>query len=136
MECSMEGSKPVRDRPLAVCDQRTINAADLQTVRFFYPDREGEICVARHSERHQWMYVSDLTADEVLLIKCYDSERAGPSGFFSEVLSKLFFYHVPSGVPSAHTAFELPNPDGHVTAPRQSIEMRTIAFWPRAGARL
>lgn len=108
------GPAPVRDHPLAVCDGRSFSAGDLMNLRFHYPDRKGEIKVARYSPTHRWLYVSELTQAEVLLIKCFDSERGG--------------------VPSAHTGFRLPAasiPPG--CPPRESIEVRTVAFWPKGG---
>merc|ERR1712192_14760 len=105
------GTAPVRDNPLAICDQQSFGADDFVNLKFLYPDREGEIKVAKYSPTHRWLYVSEMTPEEVLLLKCYDSALGG--------------------VPSAHTGFSMPKssipPD---CPPRESVEMRTVVFWP------
>jgi hypothetical protein len=48
--------------------------------------------------------------DEILMIKCFDSDASGTSRY------------------TAHTSFRLPDADESVTT-RRSIEVRTIAFF-------
>jgi hypothetical protein len=52
-----------------------------------------------------------LQRNEVILLKCYESKEDGRARF------------------TAHTAFEDPSspPDA---APRESIEVRALVFWP------
>ncbi|KAI0400423.1 hypothetical protein F4802DRAFT_585071 [Xylaria palmicola] len=77
----------------------------------------GETMGVAPSERHRFYYVKDMTPDEVLLLKCYDSwgegEPAGRSGL---------------AVRTPHTAFEDPAtpPDAK---PRESIEVRALVFY-------
>jgi len=98
-----------RDWPLAVGDARTFAADDLIASDLIFPHRKGEIYMAAHDPAQRWLYVPDLTPDEALLIKCWDSDP-GVAQF------------------APHTAFEDPTtPPG--TPPRQSIEFRTIAFY-------
>uniref|UniRef100_UPI003A8A709F CmcJ/NvfI family oxidoreductase n=1 Tax=Sphingomonas sp. GlSt437 TaxID=3389970 RepID=UPI003A8A709F len=100
---------PARDWPLVVGDARSIDADDLIASDLIFPNRRGEIYLLAHNPRQRWLYVPDLTPDEALLIKCWDSDpdvaRFAP-----------------------HSAFEdATTPPG--TPPRQSIEFRTIAFF-------
>ena len=68
---------------------------------------------ARNSSLHKWYYYPKMTRDEVLLIKHFDSDV--------RVTGRTCF----------HTAFDDPNaaPDA---PPRESIEVRAIAFFPDA----
>lgn len=101
---------PVRDTPLAVCDARSIAQSDLIKLDLVYPDRVGENYHFVRSERHAWYYFSEMQANEVLLLKCMDSPAPGRARF------------------TAHTAFDDPcAPSG--VRPRESIEVRTIAFY-------
>lgn len=100
---------PVRDAPLAVCAARTIGAGDLVETDLRYRDRLGEVYSMRFSPSHRWFYFSGMQADEALLLKCFDSDRD---------VARF----------TAHTAFDDPSapPD---TPPRQSVEVRTLAFF-------
>jgi hypothetical protein len=102
---------PVLDTPLAVCDARSIDATDLVTIELLYRDRVGENYNFIYSAKQRWYYFSEMAADEVLLLKCFDSADDGRPRF------------------SAHTAFDDPRAPRHAR-PRESIEIRTIAFYP------
>jgi hypothetical protein len=100
---------PVEQAPLAVCDARTIAADDLVPTDLRYRDRTGEVYSLRWSPHHAWFYFPRMEADEAMLLKCFDS--APDRARFT-----------------AHSAFDDPEsrPD---TPPRESIEVRTLAFW-------
>ena len=100
---------PVLDAPLAMADGRTVDQDDLVASDLIYPNRKGETYSVRYNPAHRWYYVPRMTADEALLLKCYDSATDGRTRF----------------VP--HTAFIDPTaPAG--AAPRESIEVRTLVF--------
>jgi hypothetical protein len=98
-----------RDWPLAFADARSIAPEDLIASDLIFPHRRGEIYGLAYNPDQRWRYVPDLTPDEAVLIKCWDSDP-----------------RVARFTP--HTAFADPTtpPD---TPPRQSIEFRTMAFW-------
>jgi hypothetical protein len=100
---------PVQRAPLAVCDARTIAAVDLVPTDLHYRDRNGEVYSLRFNPAHRWFYYPRMEASEVLLLKCFDSART---------VARF----------TAHTAFDDPTapPD---TAARESIEVRTLAFF-------
>jgi hypothetical protein len=102
---------PVQDAPLAVCDARTIQPSDLVLTDLRYKDRTGEVYSLRFSPLHRWFYFSNMQPDEAMLLKCFDSDCASGRARFT-----------------AHTAFDDPtaSPDA---APRESIEVRTLAFF-------
>jgi hypothetical protein len=102
---------PLRDAPLAVCDARSIAFEDFVPSDLIYRDRTGETYAVRYSAVHRWHYAPAMEADEVFLIKCYDSAKDGRARF------------------SPHSAFEDPRAPADVL-PRESIEIRTLAFYP------
>ena len=103
-------SGPVQKTPLAVCCADSIAADDFVPTDLIYPDRNGEIYGFHHNPNHRWLYVSQMRAHEVMLLKCYDSKQDGRARF------------------SAHSAFD--DPSSPEDAPeRESIEVRTLAFF-------
>jgi hypothetical protein len=97
---------PVRRSPLALADASTIAAADLIATDQVFQNRIGEIYHLAHNRAQSWYYAPDMTADEVLLIKGWDSVDDGRAQF------------------TPHTAFPLPDQDRQPA--RESIEIRAI----------
>ncbi|KAJ0166956.1 hypothetical protein CTA2_5001 [Colletotrichum tanaceti] len=108
--------KLVRREALAVCDARSVDESDLRpvTTRIVLgtppnaTSRDNEQWHAVASPRHAWFYASDMTPDEALLIKIFDTKLDGRAR------------RVP------HSAIQTPKDDG---PPRESIEMRCLVFW-------
>jgi len=100
---------PLLDQPLALCDAASAAPQDFVRSEQRYPDRTGEIYVMRYDPRHRWLYAPAMQKDEALVFKCYDSGR--------DVARFV-----------AHTAFDDPTTPADAP-PRESIEMRTIAFF-------
>ena len=100
---------PLLDSPLAVCDARTVKPNELIAADLVYPNRIGETYSVKYNPDHQWFYVPRMTADEILLLKCFDSKTDGRARF------------------APHSAFIDPTtpPDA---PPRESIELRTLVF--------
>jgi hypothetical protein len=101
---------PVRRSPLALCDARSLDAADLVRTELRYPDRTGEIYTVTWNPRHRWIYFPEMRADEALLIKCFDNARDGRARL------------------SVHSAFEDPTTPADAP-PRESIELRAFLFF-------
>jgi hypothetical protein len=103
-----------QDVPLALCDARSVAAADLLPADAMF-DQNGEIVwsfeglVVAHSPAHRWHWFPDLSRDEAIVFKTNDSDpdRA---------------HSVP------HVAFDDPQCPADAV-PRASIEMRAIAYW-------
>jgi hypothetical protein len=102
---------PLIDSPLAVADARSIEPSDLVPSDLIYPHRAGETYSVKFHPAHRWYYVSNMEADEALLLKCYDSVTDGRARF------------------APHTAFKDSTVDGDIR-PRESIEVRTLVFHP------
>lgn len=135
------------DYPLAVVDWRTTRDEDFVPVDLMYPKRtdsalgddddrgkealpdpnswdsivgyeiKGETMAVGPSEKHKFYYAKDMTPDEALMLKCYDSYGEGqPNG------------KAGIAVRTPHTAFV--DPDTPKDAPgRQSIEVRCLVFY-------
>lgn len=102
---------PVLDSPLALCDAESFTDADLIPTDLVYGNRVGEVTSVRYNPTHRWYYFSRMEPDEALLIKCHDSATDGRA--------RLSF----------HTAFKDPTvPED--APPRESIEARTLVFFP------
>jgi hypothetical protein len=100
---------PVQDAPLAVCDARSVAPDDLVPSDLIYRDRIGETYSVTHNPAHRWFYLSAMTPDEGLLLKCFDSRTDGRARF------------------APHSAFTDPTapPDAPL---RESIELRALVF--------
>jgi hypothetical protein len=100
---------PARDWPLVLGDAQSVPMADLIAIERIFPDRRGETYGLAYNPSHRWFYVPDVQPDEVTLIKCWDSK---------ENVARF----------APHSAFQDPTTPAN-TQPRQSIEIRTMAFF-------
>jgi hypothetical protein len=120
-------SAPPQDMPLALCDGASVrddegthntkvDVDEIPTGAALLAPIEGEenmtaATIFHYSAAHRWWYFPDMTPDEVVLIKLYDSDHSGA-------------WRCP------HTAFrDTSRPDAHE---RQSMEFRGIAYFSRA----
>ncbi|KAI9691993.1 MAG: hypothetical protein M1820_009611 [Bogoriella megaspora] len=137
---------PASDYPLAVVDWRSTLPSDFIPVDLMYPKRvdsplndddrgreklpdpstydsaegyevRGETLGVAPNPEHKFYYMKDMTPDEVMLLKCFDSRGEGmPGGWEGEA------------VRTPHTAFI--DPSTPKDAPgRQSIEVRCLVFY-------
>lgn len=117
--------EPVATHPMALCDAQTVHPEDLVVFEIHYQDRIGENYFSKYSPRHQWYYYPQMTRDEALLIKQWDSagplaRSQGTEGDGSNLDAPCTF--------SYHTAFE--DPSTPPNAPdRWSIEVRCIVIY-------
>jgi hypothetical protein len=119
-------SAPPQDTPLALCDggsvrddegtpNTKIDVDEIPTGEALLAPIEGEedmtaATIFHHSPAHRWWYFPDMTPDEVILIKLYDSEHSTA-------------WRCP------HTAFrDTSRPEAHE---RRSMEFRGIAYFSR-----
>jgi hypothetical protein len=102
---------PVLESPLTLCDAQSLVEENLIASDLRYPDRTGETYSITYNPGQRYYYFPRMQADEAVLIRCFDSALQGPSRF------------------SAHTGFDDPTspPDA---PPRESIEVRTLVFFP------
>jgi len=102
---------PVLAWPLALAEALSVAPADVIPCDLIYADRTGEILYGIYNPNHRWNYFPRMERDEAVLIKCFDSLKDGRARF------------------SLHTAFEDPTTPADAP-PRQSIEVRSLAFFP------
>ena len=85
-------SAPPQNMPLALCEGRSVrddegtpntkvDVAEIPTGDALFAPIEGEAdmtaaTIFHHSPGHRWWYFPDMTPDEVVLIKFYDSDRS------------------------------------------------------------
>lgn len=103
--------EPVEALPLAVCHAQSIAITDWVATDIVYRDRVGETYAVAYNPTHQWFYFPRMQRNEALLIKCFDSATDGRARF------------------AAHSAFDDPTTLADAP-PRQSIELRTLVFYP------
>ena len=97
--------------PLALCDQRTVSESDWvvgKTISKKTPDPVPFVSSVGNGHQ-RWYYFSDMTPDEVLVFKQYDSDASQPMGCL-------------------HGAFKLHGVPADVV-PRASVEARMMAFF-------
>ena len=92
------------------CATRTDD--DLIASDLVYAHVRGETSRVEYNPAHRWHYFSEMRTDEALLIRIHDSADDGRA--------RLSF----------HTSFENPLAPG--APPRESIEVRTLVFFPPA----
>jgi hypothetical protein len=118
--------EPVQTNPLAMCDGQTVVPEDLVTFEIHYQDRIGENYFAKHHPRHRFFYYPEMTRDEPMLLKQWDSAgalaKSGGSTSDAAVTGGPCTF-------SFHSAFDdLSTPDD---APdRWSIEVRCLVIYP------
>jgi hypothetical protein len=102
---------PVLESPLTLCDAQSLSEENLIASDLKYPDRTGETYAITYNPNQRYYYFPMMQADEVVLIRCYDSALRGAARF------------------SAHTGFDDPTspPDA---PPRESLEVRMLVFFP------
>lgn len=94
----------INSAPLGFVRSSSIDPDDWILLDLIYPDRQGQIMGLVGNKRHEWLYLSKMTPDEVAVFNIYDNQ----------------------GLPSvAHSALDMIE-DPTVTTPRKSIESRTL----------
>ncbi len=99
---------PVQRSPLALADAASVRPEELIATDQVFPDRVGEIYNVAYAPSQRWYFAPEMTRDEVLLIKGWDS-REDRARF------------------TPHAAFETPETDP-TAPPRESIELRTLVI--------
>ena len=100
----------VESSPLAICDAGSVSADDLVVSERRYPNRVGQTYAITFNPNHKWFWFPRMRRDEAIVFKVFDSLKDGRARW------------------TAHTAFD--DPTSPPTAPpRESIEIRTLAFF-------
>ncbi len=101
---------PVETFPLAICDARSVAFDDFIISERIYQDRKGQTYACAYNPNHHWYWFPRMRREEALVFKVYDSQKEGVARW------------------TAHTAFEDPTTPPNAR-PRESIEIRTLAFF-------
>jgi len=117
---SIDRDNPVKDNHLACIDSQSVGKDELRVFKIHYIDRVGENYFAcpSNDKQHLWCYYPDMTMEEALLIKQWDSR-----GDIADCSGRSSF--------AIHSAFL--DPTAPQNAPsRKSIEVRCIVIWDKA----
>ncbi|MGB0637452.1 MAG: CmcJ/NvfI family oxidoreductase [Gammaproteobacteria bacterium] len=117
--------EPVEKNPIALCDAATVSTKDLVVFEIHYSDRVGENYFAKHNDNHKWYYYPEITNDEALLIKQWDSKGRFATTNGESADSNLT--NQPSTF-SFHSAFDNTNARAHAPD-RWSIEVRSVVVY-------
>ena len=101
---------PVESSPLAICDARSVSTDDLVISERRYPNRVGQTYAITYNPNHKWFWFPRMRRDEAIVFKVFDSLDDGRARW------------------TAHTAFDDPTSPPNAR-PRESIEIRTLAFF-------
>ena len=101
---------PVESFPLAICDARSISPSDFLVSERRYPNRIGQTYAITYNPEHRWYSLPRMRPGRRWCSRCSNSAKDGRARW------------------SAHTAFEDPTSPPNAR-PRESIEIRTLAFF-------
>ncbi|MGE5272019.1 MAG: CmcJ/NvfI family oxidoreductase [Thiohalocapsa sp.] len=101
---------PVESHPLAICDAQSVRPETLVVNERRYPGRVGQTYGITYDPGQRWYWFPHMQPDEALVFKVYESLKDGRARW------------------TAHTAFADPGAPPHAR-PRESIEIRTLAFF-------
>jgi hypothetical protein len=106
--------RPIRGKvmidPLGICDGRSIPQEGFIRVERRYKERTGVVYHIAYNPAHEWFWFPQMTRDEALVFKVFDSDASKTSRF------------------TAHSAFDDPGTPADAPA-RESIETRAFAFF-------
>ncbi|TVY78522.1 Aspirochlorine biosynthesis protein N [Lachnellula suecica] len=63
----------LEDNPLAVCDSRSVDMADLVPADRIIPTRAGEVYYGRYNPSQKWYWLDKMTPEEPYMMIMYDS---------------------------------------------------------------
>ncbi len=107
-------SEPPQDMPLCLCDASTVKLEERRLGNVYYGkgplDKRFRLQGTGYvyNPAHRWCYYRDMTKDELLFIKTFDSDDTKA-------------WRVP------HTSFV--DPSALDAPPRQSMDIRAAVFW-------
>ena len=103
-------NQPIQSNPLALADAKSVALDDFMIAERRYPHRVGQTYRLKYNPNHRWFYFPEMSRDEALVFKVYDSDTDGRARF------------------TPHTSFKDPASPANAR-PRQSIEVRAFAFF-------
>lgn len=112
---------PVLQRPLACVDAQSVTTDCLRTFSIHYVDRVGEnYFIVNEPQQHKWLYFPEMTHNEAILLKQWDSAGNVAKGESRDADLSTF---------SIHSAFADPS-SPEDAPPRESIEVRCVIIYP------
>jgi hypothetical protein len=101
---------PVETHPLAIADARSLSPDNMVISERRYPNRVGQTYAITYNPAQKWFWFPRMRREEAIVFKVFDSLKDGRARW------------------TAHTAFDDPTTPQNAR-PRESIEIRTLAFF-------
>jgi hypothetical protein len=101
--------KEVEDRPLAVCNYRSVNSKDLIAIDRVFPHQLQQNYLLHHNDQQRFYYLSKQTPSDLVIMVQYDTRASGNARY------------------CPHVSFPNPNAPTNATI-RRSIETRSIVI--------
>jgi hypothetical protein len=107
-------TKPVQRDPLVLADARSVPDSDFRDLDRTRTNGAGKkmvntVIANGNAEKHRWHYLSDMTPEEVLIFKHFDTKRDIPAWR------------------CAHTSVNIPGTEN--LPPRESFEVRALVAY-------
>jgi hypothetical protein len=99
----------LEDRPLALCDSRSVEPDDLVPADRVIPGKAGEVYYLNYNPNHKWYWLEKQTPSEPFVFVMYDTKAGSHARF------------------CPHVSFDNPKASSGA-APRESIETRSIVI--------
>ena len=68
----------VETAPLGFLLPKSVNEGDLIGIDLVYPQRKGEVMGCLYNNKHQWIYLSEMDPDELVLFMMFDNAGRSP----------------------------------------------------------
>ncbi len=68
----------VESAPLGFVLPHSVSAEELIEIDLVYPQRRGEVLGALFNKDHEWIYLNEMTPDEIVLFNMYDNQGRRP----------------------------------------------------------
>lgn len=119
---SIDPTRNIESKPLALCDITTVNVSDLvyvDSTRRTEPSTQVILCSPIHNPKQCWYYFPQMTPNEALIFKQYDTRE--------ENASRRSVFHAAFNDPTTQKGTLPP-------LPRKSIEVRIMAIFAERDA--
>jgi hypothetical protein len=86
----------LEDRPLALCDSRSIDPEDLVPADRIIPDKVGEVYYLTHNPKHKWYWLEKQTTSEPFAFVMYDTKAGNHARCMSYYVHQFYMLQTDS----------------------------------------
>jgi hypothetical protein len=117
----------LEDRPLALCDSRSVEPEDLVAADRIIPSKEGEVYYLTYNPNHKWYWLEKQTPSEPYLFVMYDTKAGKHARCEHLKLPPTWLVTKLKVLVCPHVSFANPRAPKNAS-PRESIETRSIVI--------